>query len=240
MRTADDMKTKIQLKDLSFHYGSRCILDRIDAGFSEHCITAIVGPSGRGKSTLLTVINRLWEEIPGASVEGRVEIMFNRQVVDVCANGYPINQLRRKVGMVFQEPNPLPMSIYKNVAFPLRLVGITEPRQMDQRVKTALRQAFLWNEVKDRLDMDARNLSGGQQQRLCIARALILNPEVLLLDEPTASLDSRSAEVIEALMISLKSECTLLMVSHYHDQVKRVADAIMELSDHRLIHDGDD
>lgn len=228
-------KLKIQLTDLSFYYNDRRILDRISAGFAEHAVTAIVGPSGQGKSTLLTAVNRLWEEIPGARVDGRVEIRFDDQWVDVCANYYPASRLRRKVAMVFQDPNPLPMSIFKNVAFPLKLAGERKESEVEARVHAAMTRAFLWDEVKDRLDSDARTLSGGQQQRLCIARALILNPEILLLDEPTASLDAKAAAVIEQLLLILKSRCTILMVSHYLDQVQRVADSVMELTGRRLL-----
>ncbi len=136
--------------------------------------------------------------------------------------------------MVFQTPNPLPMSILKNVTFPLKLTGYKEKKQIPDKAETALRRTFLWEEVTDRLADDARELSGSQQQRLCIARALILEPEILLLDEPTSSLDARSGEVIEDLLLSLKNRCTLLMVSHYMDQVKRVADTVMELSGGKL------
>ena len=223
------MPHKIQLTDLTFFYGRKCILHRISAGFADLAITAIVGPSGQGKSSLLTAINRLWEEIPGARVQGRVEIVFNDGPVDINGKGYPVNQLRRKVGMVFQDPNPLPMSIYKNVAFPMKLAGEKEKSKIEAKVHAVLTQAFLWEEVKD-LNDDARTLSGGQQQRLCIARSLVLEPEVLLLDEPTASLDARAGGVIEDLLLNLKSRCTLLMVSHYMDQVRRVADDVMELA----------
>lgn len=225
---------KIQLTDLSFYYEDRRILDRVNVGFVEGAVTAIVGPSGQGKSTLLTAINRLWEEIPGASAQGRVEIMFDDRLVDIHDNSFCVNRLRRNVGMVFQDPNPLPMSIYKNVAFPLKLAGIKDKQTIETGVQKALSQAFLWDEVKDRLHADARHLSGGQQQRLCIARALILNPEVLLLDEPTASLDAKAGKVIEDLLAQLKSHCTILMVSHYLDQVRRVADSVMELVNGRL------
>jgi phosphate transport system ATP-binding protein len=228
-------QTKIELGDLSFFYGRRRILDRITCGFRENALTAIVGPSGQGKSTLLTVVNRLWEEIPGARVDGRVEIRLEGRRVAVNPKGaYPLERLRRKVGMVFQDPNPLPMSVFKNVAFPLKLAGETERSTVAANVREALSRAFLWEEVKDRLDDDARTLSGGQQQRLCIARALVLQPEVLLLDEPTASLDARAGGVIEDLLISLKPHCTLLVVSHYMEQVQRVADAVVELVDGRL------
>jgi phosphate transport system ATP-binding protein len=226
---------KIQLTNLSFYYADRRILDGVNVGFDEGAVTAIVGPSGKGKSTLLTTINRLWEEIPGARVQGRVDILFDDRLVDIYSNGYCVNQLRRKVGMVFQDPNPLPMSIYKNVAFPLKLSGEKDKQKIETGVRAALSQAFLWDEVKDRLHVDARNLSGGQQQRLCIARALILKPEVLLLDEPTASLDARAGAVIEDLLVQLKSHCTIVMVSHYLDQVRRVADCVMELVDGRLL-----
>jgi len=155
-------------------------------------------------------------------------------MVDVA--GCPLDHLRRRVGMVFQDPNPLPMSIFKNVAFPLTLAGERDRRAIADKVQDALVQAFLWDEVKDRLTSDARLLSGGQQQRLCIARALISAPEVLMLDEPTASLDARACEVIEALLLSLKTKCTILVVSHYMDQVQRVADCVMEMAHGRLVH----
>ena len=226
------IRTKIEFSDVSFYYGSRCVLARISAGFAEHALTAIVGPSGQGKSTLLTAVNRLWEEVPGARVDGRVAVRFDEHLTDVrdCLE----HTLRRKVGMVFQDPNPLPMSIFKNVAFPLKLAGRKDKDGIAAEVRNALEAAFLWDEVKDRLGADARTLSGGQQQRLCIARALILKPEVLLLDEPTASLDADAGAVIENLLVNLKSRCTLLMVSHYMDQVNRVADSIMTLNNGSL------
>ncbi|MDA8138714.1 MAG: phosphate ABC transporter ATP-binding protein [Desulfobacteraceae bacterium] len=228
---------KIRLTDLSFYYGPRRILDRINASFSEHALTTIIGPSGQGKSTLLTILNRLWEEIGGGRIQGKVEIRLDGHMVDIYRDLHPLDRLRRKVGMVFQEPNPLPMSIYKNVAFPLKLIGATKDwHAVEAKVQSALSQTFLWNEVKDRLHHDARTLSGGQQQRLCIARALMAQPEVLLLDEPTASLDARAAEVIEELLTRLKSTCTLIMVSHYLEQVRRVADQVMELTHGRLNH----
>lgn len=226
---------KIKLSDVNFFYGNRRILSDVHAEFAEHALTAIIGPSGQGKSTLLTVVNRLWEEIPGARAEGRVQIRFGDAVHDVAGADYPSDALRRKVGMVFQDPNPLPMSIFKNVAFPLKLIRKgPAAASRTEAVRTALEQAFLWDEVKGRLDADARTLSGGQQQRLCIARALVLAPEVLLLDEPTASLDAKAAGVIESLLVSLTSRCTLLMVSHYMEQVERIADRVLEMSHGRL------
>ncbi len=231
------MKTKIRLSDISFSYGNKLIFKQINAEFAEHCITAIVGPSGQGKSTLLTIINRLWEDIPATNLHGKIEVWLNGTngtPQDIYDSAYPADSLRRKVGMLFQTPNPLPMSIYRNVAFPLKLAGIKDRELVDHKVKTALRQAFLWKEVKDRLDDNALILSGGQQQRLCIARALIMEPEVLLLDEPTSSLDSRACKVIEELLLTLQQQCTIVMVSHYLDQVKRVADTTWQLEDGRL------
>ena len=236
----DNIKTKIRFTDFSFHYGNRKVLDGISVDFAEHAVTAIVGPSGQGKSTLLTAVNRLWEEGTGGRIQGRVEIFFKGVPTDIYDGGYPVNQLRRKVGLVFQDPNPLPMSIFKNVAFPLKLAGRTDRQHVASRVQNALQQAFLWDEVKDRLSSDARNLSGGQQQRLCIARALMLEPEVLLLDEPTASLDPEAVEVIEQLLHRLKTTCTVLMVSHYMEQVNRVADRVMKLSGGRLVEREDE
>lgn len=222
---------KIVLNDLCFFYGDRPILQHLRATFREHHITAVVGPSGQGKSTLLTVFNRLWKETPGTRLKGEVKIRLNGQWTDVHGEEYPTDRLRRKVGMVFQDPNPLPMSIYKNVAFPLKLAGVKDKQIVEAKVCDALQQAFLWEEVKDRLGADGRTLSGGQQQRLCIARALITKPEILLLDEPTASLDARACSVIEHLLQELKTHCTIIMVSHYMDQVRRVADCVMELSE---------
>jgi phosphate transport system ATP-binding protein len=229
-----DTEIKIALDDVCFYYGTRPILRNIQAAFKARNITAVVGPSGQGKSTLLTVFNRLWEEFPSARLTGEVKIRLSSEWIDIHAGAYPADRLRRKVGMVFQDPNPLPMSIYKNVAFPLKLAGVRDKKIIESKVSRALRQTFLWEEVKDRLGADARTLSGGQQQRLCIARTLIMQPEILLLDEPTASLDARACEVIEDLLTALRAHCTIIMVSHYMDQVRRVADCVMELADGHL------
>lgn len=230
-----ELYPKIRIENLSFFYGSRPVLRDISAQIMAHGITAVVGPSGQGKSTFLMTLNRLWENMPGARMTGTVSIRFGDQFSDIYAGAIPLHQLRRKVGMVFQTPNPLPMSIFKNVAFPLKLLGRNKPDRVEHLVTAALKRTFLWKEVKDRLSDDARALSGGQQQRLCIARTLILEPEVLLLDEPTSSLDDRAGEVIEDLLLKLRERCTLVMVSHYMDQVKRVADTVMEIADGRLI-----
>ena len=225
-----DERIKITMRDVFFSYQGRDVLKSISVDFKENSITAIVGPSGVGKSTLLTTINRLWENTPGAAMRGTVKIKFNGSFQNICSPSYPLPQLRRQVGMVFQVPNPLPMSIYKNVAFPLKLAGRKDKEQIRFKVEKALRQAFLWEEVKDRLNDDALSLSIGQQQRLCIARTLVLEPEVLLMDEPTSSLDATAASVIEDLLLGLKVHLTIILVSHYLDQVKRIADRVVEFS----------
>lgn len=221
---------KIQMTGVSFSYKGRSVLRNIQASFGQSSICAIVGPSGAGKSTFLMTLNRLWETIPGTRLTGQVKIRFADVFQDIYAASYPLSQLRRLVGMVFQTPNPLPMSIYRNIAFPLKLAGQIKSDIVQSKVEQALRRAYLWEEVKNRLNEDAMTLSGGQQQRLCIARALVLEPEVLLLDEPTSSLDETAGRVIEDLMVSLKDRLTLLMVSHSMDQVKRIADRVIKLS----------
>ncbi len=230
-----DKTTKIKVDHLHFGYQGHWVLRDITTQFAENSITAIVGPSGMGKSTFLMTLNRLWESIPKAKMKGKVEIKLNGRFRDIYDRSYSLSQLRRSVGIVFQVPNPLPMSIYKNVAFPLKLAGGKDKDFIAHKVEEALKRAYLWNEVKDRLTDDALALSGGQQQRLCIARALVLEPEVLLLDEPTSSLDAKAGAVIEDLLLSLKDRCTLLVVSHYLDQVKRIADTVVELSNGNFV-----
>ncbi|RLB67578.1 MAG: phosphate ABC transporter ATP-binding protein [Deltaproteobacteria bacterium] len=227
------MKTIIEVEKLSFYYGKQQILDNISVGFDSSVISAIVGPSGSGKSTFLMTINRLWEELNGATMGGRVSLYLENQKLDIYSRDVSLSWLRRKVGMVFQIPNPLPMSIYRNLALPLRMAGLPK-ESFAPKIETVLKQAFLWSEVKDRLRDDARNLSGGQQQRLCIARAMILEPVILLLDEPTSSLDEKAAREIELLLLSLKEQCAQLMVSHDQAQVKRVAGEVMEMVDGRM------
>lgn len=235
MNPTMETRPKIIIENLSFYYGKRLVLKDISTQILEHNATAIVGPSGQGKSTLLMTMNRLWENLPDGHMAGTVKIRFKDDFDDIYSKAVPPHQLRRKVGMVFQTPNPLPMSIFKNIAFPLKLAGETASDRMANLTEKALKQVFLWEEVKDRLKEDATTLSGGQQQRLCIARALVLKPQILLLDEPTSSLDARSAQVIEELILSLKQVCTIVMVSHYMDQVRRIADTIMEIEGGMLI-----
>jgi phosphate transport system ATP-binding protein len=229
---------KIRTEDLSFAYNGRRILQNTSIAFAENEISAIVGPSGSGKSTFLMTLNRLWETIPHCTQQGLVEIRLNGRLENIYQKHYPVTRLRRQVGMVFQIPNPLPMSIYKNVAFPLQLKGGMAKETVRARVVECLQKVRLWDEVHDRLDSPALELSGGQQQRLCIARALILQPEVLLLDEPTSALDGTAARAIERLLLELKEGCTILLVSHYLDQVARIADTIIELQNGSLVRAG--
>jgi phosphate transport system ATP-binding protein len=229
-----ETRNKIVVKKVSFFYGQNQVLNNINATFSEHTLTAIMGPSGEGKSTFLGLFNRLWDDIPGARVEGEVRIRLADRWVSPLVKDVSMPQLRRKVGMIFQEPNPLPMSIGKNMKFPLKLAGIHDKSIIAEKVQKALANAFLWEEVKDRMEKNALDLSGGQKQRLCVARALVLEPEVLLCDEPTSSLDAKAAGIIEELLIRLKAYCTLLVVSHNQEQVRRIADSAMELRDHGL------
>lgn len=227
-------KAKITIESLRFFFQKKLILEDIDLTFPENSIIVVTGPSGAGKSTFLTVFNRLWEESSEGHFNGKVSIRFIDGEVDIYGPGMSVDELRRRVGMVFQAPNPLPMSIYKNIAFPLQLAGRKSKKEIEDRVEKMLMKVHLFDEVKDRLSSDARILSGGQQQRLCIARALMLDPEILLLDEPTSSLDVKACEKIEELLIELKARHTLLMVSHYQDQVQRVADRVYELSEKQL------
>lgn len=235
MNTTLPDTTKIRVADLNFFYGDRQILKNLTVSFAKNSISALIGPSGAGKSTFLITLNRLWENLPEARMSGRVEISLDGACRDIYGRNVSVTDLRRRVALVFQTPNPLPMSISRNVSFPLRMAGRTDRELLDQKVKEALKRAYLWGEVKDRLKEDARRLSGGQQQRLCLARALILEPEVLLVDEPTSSLDPMATEVIEDLLLELKSDLTILVVSHYLDQVKRIADRAITFSEGAIV-----
>lgn len=232
MKEINPKNSIIKTSNLSFYYNNKRVLKKISVEIPEHTIFAVVGPSGQGKTTFLKIFNRLWETIPGARMEGEVHIRLNNKWMNIYEKSVSLPFLRRSVGMVFQTPNPLPMSIFKNVAFPLKLsgYGYNDKIHIDKKVEDALKKVHLWNEVKDRLADDARSLSGGQQQRLCIARALIFEPEIILMDEPTSFLDAKSCGMIENLLLNLKSRCTLLLISHSTEQVKRIADKTIELS----------
>ena len=226
-------KIKIKIDGLTFYYNQKRILKDISVNIEESAITTIAGPSGVGKSTFLMVMNRLYESIPGCKVKGKVEIKCDGDYLDI--RKLPLTTLRRKVGMVFQNPNPLPMSIFKNVAFPLKLSGIKNQKHIKESVEKGLRDVCLWDEVNNRLGDSAIKLSGGQQQRLCLARAIIMTPEVLMLDEPTASLDMEASAKIEELLKKLKDKgTTLIIVSHYADLTKRISDHVLTLRDGRF------
>ncbi len=229
-----DNQAKIITEKLCFSYNGLSVLENINLALPENTIIAVTGPSGIGKSTFLSLFNRLWEENGFGNCWGKVSIRFARGLVDIYGSDISLAELRRQVGMVFQAPNPLPMTVFKNIAFPLLLAGEKDKKRVTEKVEEMLRKVHLFEEVKDRLSSDARILSGGQQQRLCIARALMLEPEILLLDEPTSSLDAKGCEKIESLLLELKENCTLLMVSHYQDQVQRVADRVYELANMQL------
>lgn len=210
---------KMQVRGLDLRYGSFQALKSIDLEFPAHQVTALIGPSGCGKSTLLKTLNRMNDLVPGCTITGAVELDGSDVYQEV-----PLNDLRRRVGMVFQQPNPFPMSIYDNIAFGPRTHGIKKRESLDALVEQSLRDAALWDEVKDRLHKSALGLSGGQQQRLCIARALAVKPEVLLLDESTSALDPISTAKIEELVGQLKDRYTLIMVTHNMLQALRISD----------------
>ena len=216
---------KMRAEGLDFYYGSFQALKKIDLEIKEQQITSLIGPSGCGKSTFLRTLNRMNDLIPHSRVTGTV-LLDGENIYAPEIN--PVN-LRQRVGMVFQRPNPFPKSIFENVAFGPKVLGTHRPSQLGETVEKSLKGAALWEEVADHLQEDATGLSLGQQQRLCIARALTLDPEILLLDEPTSFLDARSGQIIEDLLLSLKESCTILLISHYMDQIRRIADRVMEL-----------
>ena len=213
-------KTKVKLEALSFYYGKYKAVDKVSMEFFECKVTAIIGPSGCGKSTLIKSINRISEITNEVQVEGRV-LLDNKNVYD---RDIDLVDLRRRVGMVFQRPNPFPKSIYDNVAFGPRLSGVDNKKRLDEVVEYSLVKSALWNEVKDRLNQSAIGLSGGQQQRLCIARALAVDPEVLLMDEPCSALDPTATARIEELIEDLKKYYTIAIVTHNMQQAARISD----------------
>ena len=210
---------KICVEGLHLHYGDYHALKGIDISFQSGEITALIGPSGCGKSTLLKSLNRMNDLVDGCRIQGRV-LLDGQDVY----GGMDVNLLRRRVGMVFQKPNPFPMSVYDNIAYGPRTHGVKDRRRLDEIVEQSLRDAAIWGEVKDRLKKSALGLSGGQQQRLCIARALAVEPEVLLMDEPTSALDPISTAKIEELAVQLKERYTIVMVTHNMQQAVRVSD----------------
>ena len=212
--------TKISVHGLNLYYGENHALKDVNMDIKEKAITAFIGPSGCGKSTFLKTLNRMNDLVDGVSITGSVQIDGR----DIYERGVDTTLLRKKVGMVFQQPNPFPMSIYDNVAYGPRVHGIKDKKTLDRIVEESLKGAAIWDEVKDRLKKSALGLSGGQQQRLCIARALAVEPEILLMDEPTSALDPISTNKIEDLMETLKKKYTVVIVTHNMQQAVRVSD----------------
>ncbi len=226
--------TKIRIQNLDFFYKAFKALHGINLDVPTKKVTAFIGPSGCGKSTLLRCLNRMYSLYPGQRAEG--EILLDGK--NILAPGTNLNQLRAKVGMLFQKPTPFPMSIYDNIAFGVKLYERLSKSEMDERVEQSLRQAALWDEAKDILDQSGLSLSGGQQQRLCIARTIAVRPEVILLDEPTSALDPISTAKIEELVYELKDNYTIVIVTHNMQQASRVSDRTAFFYLGKLIEEG--
>ncbi|MFZ1548295.1 MAG: phosphate ABC transporter ATP-binding protein [Candidatus Nitrotoga sp.] len=209
----------IQVENLSVSYHGKSVLEGVSLDINKGCITALIGPSGCGKTSFLSTLNRLTDLIPGCRMQGRIHI----DGMDVTDPRLDVLALRRKVGMIFQKPNPFPLSIQRNIEMPLREHGLRQRSALDERVERALRDVGLWEEVRDRLDAPALALSGGQQQRLCIARALALEPSILLMDEPCSALDPIASAVVEELIQRLRNRYTVVIVTHNLAQARRVA-----------------
>ncbi len=216
----DPPQTSFSVQQVNLWYGASQALQSIDMDIPAKRVTALIGPSGCGKSTLLRCFNRMNDLVDNCRVEGRI-VLDGVNIYDRAVN---VAQLRQRVGMVFQKPNPFPKSVYENVAYGLRILGVRDKNRLDESVERALRRAALWDEVKDRLQVSGMSLSGGQQQRLVIARALALEPEVLLLDEPTSALDPISTAKVEELVSELRNDVTIIIVTHNMQQAARVSD----------------
>lgn len=218
------MSCKLAIEDLNLYYGDFHALKSINMEIQPNEITAFIGPSGCGKSTLLKSLNRMNDLVEGCRITGAVKLDGEDIYHGMDVHGMDVNLLRKRVGMVFQKPNPFPMSVYDNIAYGPRTHGIRSKAKLDDIVERSLRNAAIWDELKDRLKKSALGLSGGQQQRLCIARALAVEPEVLLMDEPTSALDPISTSKIEDLAVELKKDYTIVMVTHNMQQAARISD----------------
>ncbi|MGB0909296.1 MAG: phosphate ABC transporter ATP-binding protein [Nitrospirales bacterium] len=212
----------IQTTNLSLSYKEQSAFENISLTVHRGCLTAVVGPSGSGKTSFLMCLNRLVDLVPECQISGHIQL----ENLDLLSPTIDLLQLRRRVGMIFQKPNPFPMSIHKNLAFPLKEHGETNHTIIQERIQKSLMDVGLWNEVKDRLEVSALSLSGGQQQRLCIARALVLSPDVLLMDEPCSALDPISSGIVEDLIFSLRGQYTVVIVTHNLAQARRIADYV--------------
>ncbi|NJM58760.1 MAG: phosphate ABC transporter ATP-binding protein [Synechococcales cyanobacterium RU_4_20] len=221
LRSDCDAPPHLEVSQLALRYGRTRILENVDLSIPAGEITALIGPSGCGKTSFLNCLNRLIELSPQAQVSGQIQLN-GRDVQQ-----FPVMELRRQVGMLFQKPNPFPLSIYRNIAFPLREHGVCDRNEIDAIIETVLKDVGLWHEVKDRLKSPALSLSGGQQQRLCLARALALKPCVILMDEPCSALDPIASEIVEDLISQLKGDYTVVVVTHNLAQARRVADQVV-------------
>lgn len=232
------MRTAIKISELTVKFSNCSVLQGLTIVFPSQQITTLVGPSGSGKTTLLRSLNRLNEEYGGCETTGQVQIDLGKGLEAIYPSHQQplisVQQLRRKVGMLFQTPQLLPVSIYRNIAMPLELVAACPKKELQAKVAAVLQKVGLWDEVSNRLDAPAINLSGGQQQRLCLARALALEPSILLLDEPTASLDIHAANKIEELLAELRTSYTIIMVSHSIEQACRVADQLIVMQEGKI------
>ena len=234
-REANNIMAEMKIRDLNLWYGDFQGLKNINMDIHENQIIAFIGPSGSGKSTFLKTLNRMNDLVEGTRIEGKIE--YNGK--DIYAPDVNVNTLRKQIGMVFQQPNPFQKSIYDNIAYGPRTHGIKDKNELDEIVERSLRDAAIWDEVKDYLDRSALSISGGQQQRICIARALAVEPEILLMDEPTSALDPISTAKIEELVSKLKEDYTIAMVTHNMQQASRVSDRTAFFLNGQLIETGD-
>jgi phosphate transport system ATP-binding protein len=232
---ASTLAPALAARGFHLHYGAVHALKNVSLEIASHSVTAIIGPSGCGKSTLLRSFNRMNDLIPGVRTQGSIELAGE----NILGERVDVVDLRRRIGMVFQRPNPFPRSIFENVAFGLRLIGIRDRGELEIRIEDSLRRAALWDEVRDRLDASALALSGGQQQRLCIARSLAVEPEVLLMDEPASALDPTATARIEELALDLKGRYTILVVTHNMQQAARISDRTAFMLSGELVEFGD-
>ncbi|MFA6220711.1 MAG: phosphate ABC transporter ATP-binding protein [Desulfomonilaceae bacterium] len=235
MTLAKETLDSVIVHDLFVSFYKRIVIRGLSIKIPSGKLSVIVGRSGAGKSTFLRSLNRLNEEMPGSRTQGTIRINFKDGPIDVYGDRFPLERLRRRVGMVFQTPHPLPTTIEKNLSLPLKLVLNLKSAEISHRIENSLTLAHLWEEVKDRLKEPASSLSGGQQQRLCLARALALEPEILLLDEPTASLDFKASEKIEELLKELQRNYTIVAVSHSLSQAQRIADQIFVMKEGTIV-----
>lgn len=224
MVNTQELSALLSVKNLSVHYGQNCALKNVSLDILGRGITALMGPSGCGKSTLLRALNRMHDLYDNIHIDGTA-ILHSHQV-DVLSSKVPVEWVRSTIGMVFQKPNPFPKSISENVAFGLKVQGLLNKKEREDRIEESLKLAGLWNEVKDRLNTNALSLSGGQQQRLCIARTLATKPQVILMDEPTSALDPISTQIIEELILKLSQDTCIALVTHNMQQARRISDHV--------------